>query len=71
MASQFVDTDADFVTALYTTTEQETQQDAELVEGFATAVDRSLDHAAEHADEVRAQLPDVTRSTRRSSTRRC
>jgi NitT/TauT family transport system substrate-binding protein len=60
IASQFVDTDPDFVTALYATTEQKTQQDAELVEGFVTAVEKSLDYAAEHADEVRAELPNFT-----------
>ena len=60
VASQFVDTDPDFVTALYATTLQKTQQDPELVEGFVTAVEKSLDYSAEHLDEVRAELPNFT-----------
>ncbi|SFK70328.1 ABC transporter substrate-binding protein [Geodermatophilus ruber] len=60
VASQFVDTDPDFVTALYTTTEQKTQQDPELVEAFTAAVEESMDYAADHSDEVRAELPNFT-----------
>ncbi|MGY1661849.1 ABC transporter substrate-binding protein [Geodermatophilus sp. SYSU D00705] len=60
VASQFVETDPDFVTALYVTTEQKTQQDAELVEAFTAAVEESMEYAAGHDDEVRAELPNFT-----------
>jgi NitT/TauT family transport system substrate-binding protein len=60
VASQFVETDPDFITALYVTTEQKTQEDPELVEAFTAAVEESMDHAAGHPDEVRAELPNFT-----------
>jgi NitT/TauT family transport system substrate-binding protein len=61
VASQFVDADPDFVTALYATTEQKARQDPKLISGFQAAMEKSMAYAADHPDEVRAELPNFTK----------
>lgn len=63
VASPFVDTNEDFVTAMYFTTEQTLAAKQDLVDDFRAALEQSMEFAAENPDAVRAVLPQFTELT--------
>jgi NitT/TauT family transport system substrate-binding protein len=60
IASNFVDAADDLTVATYFTSQQLIQEDADLVERFVAALERSLEFAQENPDEVRAVLGTYT-----------
>ncbi len=60
VAWNFAETDPDLLIAAYFTSEQQIAQDAETVEAFTTALERSLEYAEENPDETRAILDAYT-----------
>jgi NitT/TauT family transport system substrate-binding protein len=60
VASPFVDTNEDFVTAMYFTTEQTLGAKKDVVDDFRAALEESMTYAAKNPDAVRAVLPQFT-----------
>lgn len=60
IGSQFVDTDPDFITAVYLAGETQVNEDPELVADFTEALQQSFEYAADNPDDVRAELDNFT-----------
>ena len=60
VASNFVDAAPDLTVATYFTSKELAGEDADLVERFTTALEQSLEYAAENEDETRAVLTEYT-----------
>jgi NitT/TauT family transport system substrate-binding protein len=61
IASNFVDTAPNMTVATYFTTEKMIKQKADLVKRFTAAIEKSLQYAQEHPDEVRKVLLTYTK----------
>ncbi|MQA13259.1 MAG: nitrate ABC transporter substrate-binding protein [Pseudonocardiaceae bacterium] len=57
IASPLVDTKPDLMVSTFFTTEQYAGQNADVVNRFKSAIDRSLTYAQQHPDEVRRIIP--------------
>lgn len=61
VVSNYAGTDPDLTVGMYFTSQQYAGQNAEAVTGFTAAMEKSMDYAAAHPDEVRAILSTYTK----------
>ncbi|GGM47892.1 ABC transporter substrate-binding protein [Dactylosporangium sucinum] len=61
VVSNYAGTDADLTVGMYFTSQQFAQQNPKLVTAFTAAMQKSMEYAAAHPDEVRAVLSTYTK----------